>query len=202
MTSRNLVVERLSSVLLTCSWWWHVQYETTNVRCQKTVTCCLLKCATQTPVMRVLFLNMVLRIVLVSWLFLQECRTWHSTEPVTAQRASRVLLSPQWFSVHAFPARQRNVFCFWCDIVRGSFAGDSRQLLSNVVIFNYFACENTITGDLWLKTRSQICLAGRSVNLRLAELNRIRGKWILAHWLDVQVSHWEVRTSKAVRRCE
>jgi len=119
VASRNLVVERLSSILLTCSWRWHVQYETTNVRCQKTVTCCLLNCATQTPVVHVLFLNMVSRMVLFSWLFLQECRRWHSTEPVTAQRASRVLLSPQWFSVHEFPARQRNVFCFWCDTVRG-----------------------------------------------------------------------------------
>lgn len=152
MASRNLVVERLSCILLTCSWMWHVQYETTNVRCQKTVTCRLLNCATQTPVVHVLFINIVLRMVLVSLLLLQEWSRWHSTEPVTVQRASRVVLSPQWFSVHAFPARQRNVFCFWCDIARGSFAGGLRQQLSSVVTFNYFACENTITGDRWLKT--------------------------------------------------
>jgi len=64
------------------------------------------------PDTSVLFLNIVLGMVLVSWLFLQECRRWHSTEPVTVQRASRVLLSTQWFSVHVFPARQRNVFRF------------------------------------------------------------------------------------------
>ena len=117
----------------------------TNVRCQKTVACSLLNCATQTPVVHMLFLNMVLRMVLVSWLFLQECRRWHSTEPVTVQRASRVLLPPQWFSVHAFPARQRNVFCFWCDIVHSSLAGGSRQQLSSVVIFNYRVSEKDCT---------------------------------------------------------
>jgi hypothetical protein len=65
-----------------------------------------------------------------------------------------------------------------------------------VVIFNYFECENTVTGDPWFKTISQICSAGRSVNLRLAELNEIRAEWVLAHWNEVKVPHWEVPTSR------
>jgi hypothetical protein len=67
------------------------------------------------------------------------------------------------------------------------------------VIFNYFACENTITGDPWFKTRSHICSASRSVNLRFAELNRIRTKWLLDRGSSVTLGGTDI---KAVRRRE